>query len=288
MLDKYLSRLRLSLWKKRLPLLSARDTEAESPYDYYSVYLMDVARDRYRLITGNDHGVTIEKWDPRLRDYREKSTLTLSQLDQMQAQIIHYRRYGPVKFDNIIGFTFNYYTRFIYIKTLFGRGKGKLISAFFAGKEIKSRDRIALLNLMVNEHIQQNPAKVNTGISVDEVVALLYGRLWYQHIRNEEFQRKVTLLMNSLVITEDLALRDDRYYVQGKAVATIVEYEKEDRRNQQQVKIQKNILRLMLVITASTLLITLALLALAGVVDLHKIWQYIINLKPLRVLLKLI
>jgi hypothetical protein len=35
-------------------------------------------------------------------------------------------------------------------------------------------------------------------------------------------------------------------------------------------------------------MITLALLSLAGVVDLHKIWQYITQLKPIRIILKLI
>jgi hypothetical protein len=46
--------------------------------------------------------------------------------------------------------------------------------------------------------------------------------------------------------------------------------------------------RLMLIITAATVLITLALLGLAGVIDLHKIWQDILQIKPVRFLFKLI
>jgi hypothetical protein len=126
------------------------------------------------------------------------------------------------------------------------------------------------------------------GATVNEVIELLYGKLWYKHIHNEEFQRKITLLLQSLVITDDLVVRDNRYFVQGKAIATIVEYEKDERRSNQQLKMQKNQVRLMLIITAATLMITLALLSLAGVVDLHKIWQYITQLKPIRIILKLI
>ncbi|HIF6320943.1 TPA: hypothetical protein ACX3MK_005296, partial [Raoultella ornithinolytica] len=56
----------------------------------------------------------------------------------------------------------------------------------------------------------------------------------------------------------------------------------------QQEKIQRNMVRLMLIITAATVLITLALLGLAGVIDLHKIWQDILQIKPVRFLFKLI
>ncbi|MNC77019.1 hypothetical protein D3C75_1288690 [compost metagenome] len=56
----------------------------------------------------------------------------------------------------------------------------------------------------------------------------------------------------------------------------------------QQQKMHKNIVRFMLVITVATLLIILVLLAMAGIVDLHAIWQKILHIKPVRFLLKFI
>lgn len=44
----------------------------------------------------------------------------------------------------------------------------------------------------------------------------------------------------------------------------------------------------MLVITASTFMITIAILAQAGIVNLHNLWGHIKELGPFRVLFKLI
>ncbi len=68
------------------------------------------------------------------------------------------------------------------------------------------------------------------------MIELLYGRLWYKHIRNESFQYKVTLLMESLALSGELAEERGRYIVQGKAITTLVEYEKEQRHARQQEK----------------------------------------------------
>lgn len=288
MFDDKMASLRQRLWKMYLPIFIAKGARTQNPYDYYAVHFVDIEHYHYRLADRIDDKAVISRWESDTGGYTQQRCITLSELDELQTEIIHYRRSGPVSFAGILSFTFNYYSRFVYASVLINKGKGKLVSAFFASKELKSRDRIALLNLLVNEYIQPRPSKLEIGVSVDEVIELLYGRLWYQHIRNEEFRRKVMLLIKSLVITDDLVVADDRYLVQPKSVATIVEFEKEERRSQQQLRMQKNIVRLMLIITAATLMITLALLSLADVVDLHKIWHFVVNLKPLHVLFKLI
>lgn len=288
MFQKKLAHLKQMLWQKFLPLFISQGVQSDEPYNYYSVYFKNVDHRRYHLVDYKADGIEVELWDSDRHEYRQTSVIPVSRLDEMQVDIIHFLRDGPIHFNSIFSFTFNYYTRLIYLKNIISRGKGRLVSAFFSKKEFKSRDRIALLNLLVNEYIQQRPSKLNMGATVNEVIELLYGKLWYKHIHNEEFLRKITLLLQSLVITDDLAVRDDRYFVQGKAITTIVEHEKDERRSNQQLKMQKNQVRLMLIITAATLMITLALLSLAGVVDLHKIWQYITQLKPIRVILKLI
>jgi hypothetical protein len=288
MFQKKLAHLKQTLWQKFLPHFISHGVQSDEPYNYYSVFFKDVDHKRYHLVDYTSDGIEVELWDSDRHEYRQISVIPVSHIDEMQVDIIHFLRNGQIHFNSIFSFTFNYYTRLSYLKNIISRGKGRLVSTFFSNKEFKSRDRIALLNLLVNEYIQQRPSKLNIGASANEVIELLYGKLWYKHIHNEEFLRKITLLLQSLVITDDLVVRDDRYFVQGKAIATIVEHEKDERRSNQQLKMQKNQVRLMLIITASTLMITLALLSLAGVVDLHKIWQYITQLKPIRIILKLI
>ncbi|SNY78903.1 hypothetical protein [Enterobacter sp. CC120223-11] len=288
MQDSKLAALRQKHWKKNLPLLVAKDARAGDPYNYYSVHLVDVDRNRYQLRNYQHRTATLARWDYDEKVWVDERRMTVAEIDEMQAEIIHHRSFGQIPFSGILAFSFNRFTRLAYLKTLIARGKGRLVSSFFASKELKSRDRIALLNLLVNEYVQQRPSRLNAGISIDEVIDMLYGRLWYKHIRNEEFRRKVRLLLKSLVITGDLAQEGILYYVQPKSVATIVEFEKEERRARQQEKMQRNIVRLMIVITAATVLITLALLGLAGVIDLHEVWQFLRNLNPFSVLMKLV
>lgn len=288
MFDTKMADLRQKRWKKHLPLFVSQDARSGNPYNYYAVYLVDVDRNRYQLTGYRKRAVTLARWDYDAGCYLDEQRISVAELDAMQAELIHYRSYGPIPFSGILSFSFNHRTRLIYLKTLLNRGKGKFVSAFFANKELKSRDRIALLNLLVNEYVQQRPSRIHAGLTLDEVIEMLYGKLWYQHIRNEEFRRKVRLLLKSLTITGDLVQNEVHYNVQPKAVATIVDFEKEEHRIKQQDKMQRNFVRLMLVITASTVLITLALLGLAGVVDLHKVWAFLSNLNPLSMLMKLV
>lgn len=90
------------------------------------------------------------------------------------------------------------------------------------------------------------------------------------------------------MLTGDLSEEGKVYYVQGQAITTMVEYEKENQRVTHQQKMQKKITRFMFAITLSTLLIILVLLSMAGVVDLAAVWQKILQIKPLRFLMNFI
>lgn len=288
MLKKYFVRLKIKLWKNKLPLFTRFSVTNGNPYDYYDVYFLDVNGFRYNLVGYNENVVTLGKWDPVLHSWSEYVTVPAQELLAMQEEIIHFRRHGPLRFNSITLFSLHYYTRMAYVKNFISRTKGLLSSALVSRKEVRSRDRIILLDLLLTQYIRQPPSQVIRGISENEVIDLLYGKLWYKHIRNEEFRRKIKLILQSLVITEDLSLKDERYFIEGKAISTIVAHEKEDIRDTQQIKMQKNIVRLMIVISLSILIITLAILSQAGVVDLGRLWQYILNIKPLRFLLKFV
>ena len=94
------------------------------------------------------------------------------------------------------------------------------------------------------------------------------------------------MLLESLVLSGDLVEINDVYFVQGQAITTIVEFEKEDKRVTQQLNMHKNIVRFMLVMTVAILLIILVFPAMAGIVDLSAIWHRILEIKPIRFLLK--
>ncbi|WP_212025513.1 hypothetical protein [Citrobacter portucalensis] len=280
-----INKIQLFLWRKYLPWLQRNGAEKGTPHDYYSVFIQDTTNTRYRFKTlqGDQHTLVLSVLLQETEVNKD-----IADLKEMEPEIVHYKKNYSLRYNSIILFALDHTLKIITLKTAIARIKGWLVSGLKSDKETISRDRFNLLRLLVAHYVNQRPSRTSSGFSRDEVITLLHGTLWYKHIKNESFRRKITLLLESLVITGDLTERQGSYYVEGQAITTLVEHEKEERRVLQQQKMHKNIVRFMLVITVATLLIILVLLAMAGIVDLHAIWQKILQIKPVRFLLKLI
>ena len=283
------NKLQLFLWRKYLPFLHHNSAAKGTPYDYFSVFFKDSDNNRYILkeihITDNEQNSYVS-----LSSLFQTSEINKKFIDipEMDAELVHYKKNYTQRYTGIIAFAIDRTLKIVTLKSQFARLKGKVVSGTKATTETISRDRFNLLRLLVASYVNQRPSRTSSGFSQDEVIALLYGTLWYKHIKNEAFRRKIKLLLESLVISGDLTETQGGYYVQGQAITTLVEYEKEDRRVSQQQKMHKNIVRFMFVITVATLLIILVLLGMAGIVDLTAIWQKILQIKPIRFMLKFI
>lgn len=283
------NKLQLFLWCKYLPFLHHNSAAKGTPYDYFSVFFKDSDNNRYILkdihITDNGQNGYVS-----LSSLYQTSEINKKLIDipEMDAELVHYKKNYTQRYTGIIAFAIDRTLKIVTLKSQIARLKGKVVSGTKATTETISRDRFNLLRLLVASYVNQRPSRTSSGFSQDEVIALLYGTLWYKHIKNEAFRRKIKLLLESLVISGDLTETHGGYYVQGQAITTLVEYEKEDRRVSQQQKMHKNIVRFMFVITVATLLIILVLLGMAGIVDLTAIWQKILQIKPIRFMLKFI
>lgn len=287
-IESILSKLKTILWSYFLPVFTANSLKEGEVYNYYGVYFSDVKQEKYQLLKLIGKCVVLEKWNTEKQAYTTRLNISISEIEKMNVEVIHWKKYGPLKFDSIVLFAINYFTRFAYLKNLLIRAKNKLLVPFSHDREMTGLDRITLLKMLVSEYVHQSPEKTHTGVTGNEVIDLLYGTLWYHHIKNEDFRRKIFLLLQSLVMTGDIKLEEGKYLIQGQAISTIVAWESDERRDKQQLRIQKNINRLMLIITASTLMITLAILVQAGIVNLHNLWQHLTQLKPIRLLFKLL
>lgn len=287
-IESIVSKLKTILWSYFLPVFTANSLKEGEVYNYYGVYFSDVKQEKYQLLKLIGKCVVLEKWNTEKQAYTTRLNISISEIEKMNVEVIHWKKYGPLKFGSIVLFAINYFSRFAYLKNLLTRAKNKLLVPFSHNREMTGLDRITLLKMLVSEYVHQSPEKTHTGVTGNEVIDLLYGTLWYHHIKNEDFRRKIFLLLQSLVMTGDIKLEEGKYLIQGQAISTIVAWESDERRDKQQLRIQKNINRLMLIITASTLMITLAILAQAGIVNLHNLWQHLTQLKPIRLLFKLL
>lgn len=289
MLKDFIQKLKIKIWSKHLPTLTNTSEEPDDPYNYYTVYFRDIDDVRFFLNGVNDNPADGKRYGVLLETQSNKYlNVDLPTLAEMKSEIIHYRKESSSTYNNILLFAFDYYTKILFIKKLVSRGKGALVSKFVSETRSLSHDRYAILKLLLSEYIKLRPGRENNGFNESEILGLINGRLWYKHIRKEEYKVKLRLLLDSLVITGDLNESDRVYFIQSKSVNTVVEYEKELSFRDHQIKIQKNIFRFIVVLTALLAIIILVLLALAGIVNLPSIWQKILEIKPVRFLLKFI
>lgn len=284
-----IQKLKMSVWSKNLPRLTRQSKIAEDPYNYFSVYFRDIKNIRYLLDDytdndpdGNRSAILLETGTNKL------IKVSLPDLVQMKSEIIHYRKNNSSTYNDILLFVLDYYTRVLYLKGLMSRGKGAILSLVVSDTKSLSHDRNAILKLILNEYIKLRPSRESDGFKENDILSIIYGRLWYKHIRQGEYKIKLNMILESLVITGDLSESEKVYFIKSKSVNTIVDYEREVAFREHQIKIQKNIFKFIIVLTALLAIIILVLLALAGIVNLESIWHEILEIKPVRFLLKLI
>ncbi|MCA1178047.1 MULTISPECIES: hypothetical protein [unclassified Pantoea] len=287
--NKYNS-LEVKLWKKFIPLfIKDINSQTESPYNYFSVYFSDTEDTRY-LLSGNqyDHMKTIQH--VLLLETKENKMVEadLPTIVKMKCEIIHYRKNSSAVYYSIMAFVLDKYTKVLFLKSMISKGKGGVISLVTSNTLSLSHDRCAILKIMLSEHIKLRPSRQTNGFSEHDILSIIHGRLWYKHIRQEEYKVKLRLLLDSLVITDDLSEFEGLFYIQGKSINTIVDYEKELSLSKHQSRVQNNIFRLTIVLTALLAIIVLVLLALAGIVDLENVWSKVLEIKPVRFLMKFI
>lgn len=107
MLDK----LKISLWKKKLPFFMAHSAASGNPYNYYTLYFVNTARNRYVLANYENDNVVLQPWIPELQRWSEDERVTVAELNEMEPEIIHYRRAGELRFSSILMFCLSYYTQ---------------------------------------------------------------------------------------------------------------------------------------------------------------------------------
>lgn len=281
--------IKRSVWRKYLTWLSAQGAEKGTPYDYFGVFFKDMKNIRYIL-----HSTELHEDDNNdifiLKSLIQNEFVQkrISEIIQMECEVIHFRKDSNLIYNSLLNFAVDHHLKIITLKSAIDRIINNIISRLKPDKETISCDRYNLLRLLVTHYVNQRPSRPAPGFCLNDVICLLYGTLWYKHIKNESFRRRIELLLESLVFTGDLTEKDDKYYVHGKSIATLVECEKEERRVILQQKMQRRIVHFMLAITTAILLIVIVLLAVAGIIDLPEIWHKILQIKPLRFLLKFI
>lgn len=117
--------------------------------------------------------------------------------------------------------------------------------------------RHELLKILVQNYIDST----HTGIDIIDLMTKLYSIRWIMHPRGDEVEKKLYLYLDSLVETGELRKVNNEYVVQGKAIATIENYEETKRRHRDNILVQT-------IIACITIILAISALVQAGVIKL--------------------
>jgi hypothetical protein len=95
----------------------------------------------------------------------------------------------------------------------------------------------------------------------------LYTIKWVLHPQGDQQQQKLEFYLDSLVATGELIKNNHKYVVTGHALRTIEEYEEQERKHTENVKMQWRMFWLTLAILALTL-VQAGLVKLPPIIDL--------------------
>jgi hypothetical protein len=183
-----------------------------------------------------------QEWDGL--SYSIEKELLLSDISKYDFLIVHYYGLNSVKFSGIYDFLIHKFTKWWYLKAWVRRTIGNIDQYYFDKQKLVTKQRTDLLRFMMDEQID----KANKGIGLINLMTKLYSIKWVMHPEGDQQQEKLLLYLNSLIASEDLEQSGTQYIVTGKAISTIEKYEEEERRHAENVKMQKWMLYLTIMI----------------------------------------
>jgi len=130
-------------------------------------------------------------------------------------------------------------------------------------------ERLELLRLILKHYIRTGEKDIN---SID-LMSSLYSIRWIVHPDKDAQETKLILYLDSFVESGDLICTNNHYSytITGKALLTLDEYEKSERRHQDNVRLQR-LMVLLTLIMAFFAMVQADLIKLPTLIDLTNIF----------------
>lgn len=183
-----------------------------------------------------------------------------------ELKITHYYGLFDVSFGGIYKCALHRFLRIVYVRIFFHRMADAMNQFFFNRKSFASKNRVELLIFMLGEQV----GRTHKGISSFSLMTKLYTERWVLHPERDVQQQLLDIYLESLVKSGDVEIINDEYVVKGEAVQTIEQYQDDERRHIDSVRIAK----LMVVLTV---LIVLLAIFQAGIIKIKPILDFTIT-----------
>lgn len=182
------------------------------------------------------------------QSYEVATTVALSSIDPSKFRITHYYGLATVSYTGIVDFAIGRLTLWPYIKIHCVETVSKLDQYWFNKKKLITKDRIDLLKFLVVQASTGNSSFDELGLMTQ-----LYSVKWVLHPDQDSQRGKLEFYLESLVDTGELKKVNHKYFLTGLALRAIDEYEEDERKHTENVKIQRRMIWLTAAIAALTL-----------------------------------
>lgn len=201
-------------------------------------------------------------WDGRR--YGVDSRIPLAQTKLSQFHITHFYGLSTVCYSSLLDFAVNHLTKLPYVKIHVVRFISRVDQYFFNKKKLITQRRMELLSFLVGRHLDGR-----TEFNPIDLMTDLYTLRWVEHPDGEAATRQIEFYLDAMVETGELAKSTYKYRITGHALRTIEENEEQERKYAENVRLQRAMFWLTLVIAAFTA-VQAQLIKLPTLIDLSK------------------
>lgn len=204
---------------------------------------------------GEPYLIALELYDDQLKciewsgqSYEIDTTVPITTIHPSQLRITHYYGLSEVKYFGIVDFVVGQLTLWPYIKIHFVRTLSKFDQYLFNKKKLVTKQRVDLLRFLVTQALEGH----NSFEEID-LMTQLYSIKWALHPDQDSQRKKLEFYLESLVDTGELRKASHKYVLTGGALRAIEEYEEQERKHTENVKMQWRMFWLTLAIALLTL-----------------------------------
>jgi hypothetical protein len=208
---------------------------------------VDNQGDPYILVTSIE-GDSIRglRWNGS--SYADETTLDLKDVNPNSIFVTHFYGLAEVQYFGIIDVALGRTFFAPYIKIRFVQTLSAVDQYLFNKKKLVTKQRMDLLKFLVVQQLEGN-----TKLGTIELMTRLYSVKWVSHPDRDSQRKKLEVYLDSLAATGELKkVSGYEYIVTGHALRTIEEYEEQERKHTENVKVQRRISWLTLVVALFT------------------------------------
>lgn len=245
-LELYLCRVFLPrVLRRTCPNAIPRSGDRAKRVNCFSVSI-DKDGDPYLLVKGVD-GDDLRCLEWSGTQYDNEATISLAEIDPRAIFVMHFYGLCEIRFSGIVDLAIGRTFFGPYLRMQIMRAVSAVDQYFFNKKKMETKQRIDLVHILVARHLEGQPIR-----DAFSLMTTLYSVKWIYHPESESQKRKVEFYLKSLVDTGELKSSNTGYELTGYALRSIEEFEEQERKHTENVKIQRGMFGLTLVIALLT------------------------------------